>query len=376
MVASSVIVLCVAVVVVIAVVIAAGTASFVRREREASAAEFERATTALLGQVVASVAGEQRVSSAELDGRKALLDQQLGHIGAQLNEFRSAVSEIDSRTHHQLGRLTATVAGLTSTTEQLREVLANSRARGQWGERMADDVLRLAGLVEGINYHKQRAVASGSIPDFTFVMPGDMLLHMDVKFPLDNYVRCLDAPSDVERDRLRRAFLADVRARVNELVGRGYLDHHDDTVDCLLLFVPNEQVLGFVQEHDDALLEDALRRRIVICSPLTLFAVLRVVRQAVDNFRLERTANDILRLLGQFELQWEKFSEKLDKLGRSVGTVNRDLDDLMTTRSRALQRPLDAIGALRRDAELDAHHGGDTAARAVTLIEAPTESVR
>lgn len=346
-------------VLVVVVVGAAALGAFValgaaRRERAAAAAELRRTGEALLAQVGTVVSGERRVGAAELDGRKALLDQQLGHIGTQLAEFRSTVAALDGRTHEQLGRLSATVAGLSRTTDQLRDVLANSKARGQWGERMADDVLRLAGFVEGVNYHKQRALASGSIPDFTFTMPGGMLLHMDVKFPLDNYVRCLDATTDTERDRCRRAFLADVRARVLELVGRGYLADRDQTVDCLLLFVPNEQVLGFVQEHDDALLEEALARRIVICSPLTLFAVLRVVHQSVDNFRLERRTDEILALLSQFEGQWEKFSEKLDKLSRSFATVQRDLDDLTTTRSRALQRPLDRIATLRRSDTLDA----------------------
>jgi DNA recombination protein RmuC len=342
----------------VAVVGAMVAVSSARRERLAAADELRRTGEALLAQVNTVVTGERRVGTAELDGRKALLDQQLGHIGSQLAEFRSTVASLDGRTHEQLGRLSATVAGLSRTTDQLRDVLANSKARGQWGERMADDVLRLAGFVEGINYHKQRALASGSIPDFTFTMPGGMQLHMDVKFPLDNYVRCLDATTDTERDRYQRAFLADVRARVLELVGRGYLTDRDHTVDCLLLFVPNEQVLGFVQEHDDALLEEALGRRIVICSPLTLFAVLRVVHQAVDNFRLERQTDEILGLLSQFEVQWEKFSDKLDKLSRSFATVQRDLDDLTTTRSRALQRPLDKIATLRRsDPTLDAAPG-------------------
>ena len=85
--------------------------------------------------------------------------------------------------------------------------------------------------------------------------------------------------------------------------------------------------------------------------------MLRVVRQAVDNFRLERTANEILQLLGQFSDQWDKFGEKLDKLSRSFATAQKDLDEVRTTRSRELQRPLDRITALR--ASVDELEGGD-----------------
>ncbi len=49
-------------------------------------------------------------------------------------------------------------ASLTSTAGSLWEALVNSRVRGQWGERMAEDVLRLIGFVEGVNYQKQRTI--------------------------------------------------------------------------------------------------------------------------------------------------------------------------------------------------------------------------
>jgi DNA recombination protein RmuC len=283
----------------------------------------------------------------DLRTEKALIDQQLRQVSQRLGDFERTVREIDGRQRQQFGALATSVRSLSQTAQQLRDALGSAKQRGQWGERMADDVLRAAGFVEGVNYNKQRAVPSGGIPDFTFLLPGDLVLHMDVKFPLDNYVRFLDAESDAERSTLRRAFLRDVRDRIKELDGRGYLDDRRSTVDCLLLFVPNDNVYAFVQEHAPRLLDDAMAHNIVVCSPLTLFAILRVVRQAVDHFRLERTANEILELLGEFEVQWGKLGDRLDKLQRSFGVAQRDLEEVMGTRSRQLQRPLDRIAALR-----------------------------
>jgi DNA recombination protein RmuC len=172
---------------------------------------------------------------------------------------------------------------------------------------------------------------------------------MDVKFPLDNYLRFLEAGSDLDRRRHRDQFLRDVRDRVRELTARGYLDATTETVDCLLLFIPNEQVYAFVQEHDHAVLDEALRAKIVLCSPLTLFAVLAVVRQAVDNFRLERTSNEILALLSEFSCQWEKYVLQLEKVQARFDGVAKEYAALMTTRHRALQRPLDKIETLRHE---------------------------
>ena len=114
---------------------------------------------------------------------------------------------------------------LAETTQSLREALSSTTARGQWGERMAEDVLRLAGFVDGVNYRKRQAIAgSGGIPDYTFLLPQGLSLHMDVKFPLNNYLRFLDASSDVERERHRKEFLKDVRLRLKEVTSRGYGD--------------------------------------------------------------------------------------------------------------------------------------------------------
>ena len=141
---------------------------------------------------------------------------------------------------------------------------------------------------------------------------------------------------------------------MKSLAARGYIESSGASVDCVLLFIPNEQLYAFIQEQDRSILDDALRRKLVFCSPLTLFAVLAVVRQAVDNFRVERTSSEILGRLGAFTKQWDAFVEKMDKLDRSLNTARRDFDDLTGTRRRMLERELDKIDDLRRSKELTA----------------------
>jgi DNA recombination protein RmuC len=310
-----------------------------------------------------------------IETNRALLDAERTRSGEALAHERSAMEQQFTAMQEKLGRVTelvrefetgrgakidqlsgalaqqrAGIAELAETAHGLREALASSKARGQWGERMAEDVLRLAGFVEGIQYRKQKAVEQGSgIPDFTFLMPQDAVLYMDVKFPLDNYLRYLDAEADLDQVRFRDAFVKDVRAKVRELAARGYAQGSVDSLDCVLLFIPNEQLYAFVQEHAGALFDEALQQRIVMCSPLTLFAVLAVVRQAVESFRMERTASEILEVLGGFTKQWDAFSEKMDTLGRSLGSASRAFDDLAGVRTRQLQRQLDRIDDLRRN---------------------------
>ena len=135
--------------------------------------------------------------SQELEGKKALIDQQLYNIKAELVRVTDFVRGLERDREAKFGQLTEQIrnvgeqaAALTASTGTLREALSSSQARGQWGERMAEDILRLMGMKEGVNYRKQETMgANGSRPDFSFMLPGDMKLNMDVKFPLDNYLR-------------------------------------------------------------------------------------------------------------------------------------------------------------------------------------------
>src|SRR6185369_14231584 len=284
-------------------------------------------------------------------------DQELHTMRGDLAKLTGLIQQVENERQKQTGELTSQLqaAGrhtqvLAETTQSLREALSSTTARGQWGERMAEDVLRLAGFVDGVNYRRHQPMpGSGGIPDYTFLLPQGLTLHMDVKFPLNNYLRVLDATSDVEREHARKEFLKDVRLRLREVTRREYVDPAGGTVDCVLLFILNEQVYGFIQEQDRSILDDALRAKVVFCSPLTLFAVLAVIRQAVDNFQLSRTSHEILQRLQGFEKQWDRFVEQMDKVGRNLKTASNAFEELEGTRRRGVERELERIDTLRRD---------------------------
>jgi len=309
--------------------------------------------------MAAKLAGEKLGDSMTsgtrlLDLRSDAFEKRVDGLMSQVERLGDVVARLhrDGASQHSavltgLKEAQTTTRALAETTGHLREALASPKARGQWGERMADDVLRHAGMVEGVSYKKQTGIAGGNIPDVTFLMPGGRVLHMDVKFPVDNYLRHLEAPTDAERDTHAKAFLRDVRGRVKELAARtGYIDA-DTTLDEVLLFIPNESVWAFIHERDPQLIDIALGQKVVLCSPVSLFAVLAVIRQAVEQTRLARTSNEILECLAGFGKEWTKFSEALDKVVRQFDTAQRSIEDLSGTRRRVLERQLDRVEALR-----------------------------
>jgi DNA recombination protein RmuC len=297
---------------------------------------------------------ERELGSRELEEKKGLIDRQLEAMAARMESLSELVNELEKDRVEKFGELAGklhevsrSAIQLNETTDMLRRALANTKARGQWGERMAEDVLKAAGFAEGINYQRQLTLEGGTRPDFTFMLPKGLLLNMDVKFPYDNYLRYLEANDQEAKDRSCRAFLKDVRSRIREVASRAYIDPENGTVDYALLFIPNEQVYAFIHEQDASILDDALAKRVVLCSPVTLYAVLAVVRQAVENFALEETSREILSLYGVFRKQWEAFMDKLDVLGKRLFDAQKEYDALITTRRRGLDRSLERIENLR-----------------------------
>ena len=319
--------------------------------------EREHTVTAAAG-MAAQMAGEKlgdsmQSGSRQLDLRTTAFEKRVEGLTAQVERLGDVVVKLQRDTAQQHGQLvtglqeaTSTTRRLAETTGHLREALASPKARGQWGERMADDVLRLAGMVEGVTYQKQTAIPGGAIPDVTFLLPGGRVLHMDVKFPVDNYLRHLEATTAPEADAAAKAFLRDVRGRVKELSTRGYIEA-DTTLDEVLLFIPNESVWAFIHERDPDLIDVALRQKVVLCSPVSLFAVLAVIRQAVEQTRLARTSDEILQCLAGFGQQWTKFSEALDVVVKRFDTAQRGLEEVTGPRRRQLERQLDRIEDLR-----------------------------
>ena len=332
---------------------------------ERQTAHLQSTTDQVRDHLASASAQMKEQTSSDLGAKKDVIDARLDQVHTEMRgelaKVTAMLTTLGQSSAQKFGEVESSLRAhmeiastLSESTQALRSALANPQARGQWGERMAEDVLRLAGFVENVNYRKQTQIDGGTgRPDYTFHMPKGQTLFMDVKFPMAAYLRYLEAGTDAEREAHLKRFLLDVRARVKELAKREYAIEAGGTVlDNVLLFIPNEQITSFIHENDPDLIEHAMGQQIVMCSPLTLFAFLGVIRQAHDNFTIEQTSDEILQLIGKFGTQWTKYADQIDKIKRRFEGVEKDFESLAGTRRRALERPLRELEAIRQQRDL------------------------
>ncbi|MBN1226375.1 MAG: DNA recombination protein RmuC [Deltaproteobacteria bacterium] len=328
---------------------------------------LSRSTEEFLKLAKSRFQSDRDVSLKDLDLKKTLIDRQLQEMTKSLEDASNLMKGLEKDREIKFAELSSQLdianrqtMALTQTTNKLREVLANTKIRGQWGERLAEDILRMAGFVENVNYLKQKTIDGvRTRPDFTFILPDNLKLNMDVKFPLDNYAKFLESNREIEKEKLRRTFLKDVKAKIKEVATRDYISPEQNTIDYALLFIPNEQIYSFIFTEDNSILDEGIKNKVIICSPTTLFAVLAVIRQSLDSFSLDKISDDVLSLLGAFKCQWTEFIKKLDSLGKKIDDAQKEYEQLITTRRRLLEKPLNKIEDLRikKGLKLDSYEG-------------------
>jgi DNA recombination protein RmuC len=277
----------------------------------------------------------QNESVSQLELRKQAIEHTVAGLKEELGKYQQMLRESEGDRARKFGSIENELKNTSMATQKLQEttvklnnILGNVKLRGQWGERMAEDIIHYAGLIEGVNYLKQNVNTTATKPDFTFLLPQGHCINMDVKFPLDNYLQMVNAEPGVQRDSYEKEFIKNVKDRIKEIQNRDYINPSENTLDFVLLFIPNEQVFGLIQEKMPDVMDFALKQKVVLCSPFTLYAMLSVVRQAHEHFRFEKDIKKIIELIEGFTKDYELFKNRFADLGTLIDKLGGQYADI------------------------------------------------
>ena len=237
----------------------------------------------------------------------------------------------------------------------LNKVLSGTKTRGIMGE------LQLGQIIEDIltpsQYEREFATVSGSSErvEYAVKLPGRtegdyIYLPIDSKFPLADYYRLEDAYESGEKDQIdlhRKNLLAAIKRFAKDIQSK-YLNP-PETTNFGVLFLPTEGLYSEVVRNP--IFFDELRRQenIVVAGPTTLSALLNSLSVGFKTLNIQRSADDISKVLGNVKLEFGKFSDLLVKAQKQLNQASSNIDKLLTTRTNAIERSLRTIDLYEDD---------------------------
>lgn len=231
---------------------------------------------------------------------------------------------------------------LSLTTEGLKRVLSNNQQRGAFGEKVAEDLLKMSGFVIGTDYTRQETTGDAR-PDFTLYLPDKTKINIDSKFPYANIVNMSEAPESEQKEHFKKLFEQDIKKKINDVTSRNYINPEDNTVDFVVLFIPNEMIFSFIYESFPDVWQDALSRKVVMTGPFSFTAILRMVKQAYENFRFQKNVQGIITQIKLFDIEFEKYNEEFVKIGDRIESLHKQYDEVSSARTKKLQKVVDKI---------------------------------
>jgi DNA recombination protein RmuC len=300
-----------------------------------------------LGQLQTAVAMELQQVTAEVNRRlqdgMALMQDAQKTMGQRLEEASRAVTEV----HGQLGALgeaTRRMEQVGRDITGLEQILRAPKMRGGFGEMLLERLL--AEILPADAYRLQHGFRSGDKVDAAILVAGRMV-PVDSKFPLENFRRMVEEADEEQRRPARRAFLKDVRNRVDE-IAKKYIVPDENTFDFALMYIPAENVYYEVilrdESGEDSLLGYSLSRRVVPVSPNSFYAYLQVILLGLRGLRIEQNAREILGVLGRLQGDAARVREHFDTLGRHITNAKNKYDEAATSLARLEGKIEDVAG--------------------------------
>jgi len=284
---------------------------------------------------------------AKKDSIAILVDEIRKEIGK--NEEHLKKSDIDrvsafSSLQEELKNYKQITGELKNSTEGLKRLLSNNQERGRFGEQVAENLLKMSGFVIGTDYVYNKEQGNvDTRPDFTIFLPDKTKINIDVKFPYSALVKYTEAEGKLEKEQRLKQFTADIKQKIKQVTTRDYINPEDRTVDFVVMFIPNEMIFSFIYDKLNDTWEDAMAKKVIMAGPFSFTAILRMVKQAYSNFRYQENLHHIIGLIQNFDKEYQKYNESVDKLGDNIYRASKQFEIVSGARTRMLTRIVDQI---------------------------------
>ena len=295
---------------------------------------------------------------------KRTLDTTLDPLKKEIESFRKRVDETHQEELKGRSRLEGQIQELHKQTQQIGQdavqlataLKGESKSQGNWGEMVLERLLEESGLEKGREYETQSSFRDedGNLkqPDVIVHLPENKDIVIDAKVSLVAYERFYNAETDQEKELALKEHMQSLRTHFIGLSGKSYESLENiNTLDFVFMFVPVEPAYSLAFQHDPGLFQQAYDKGVVVVSPTTLMATLKIVAGLWRNEKQNRNAQEIAEKAGGLYDQFVLFIDSLDDLGKKVDATQKSYE---TARKRLSDQKGDLVGRVEKLKKLGA----------------------
>jgi DNA recombination protein RmuC len=289
--------------------------SLAQRMNEARRAEEERS------------AGEMARRAEELKGLVGPVHEKLGRVESELTRLERERRDSQVQLAEMVRALSAGTDTLRRETGELVSALKRPETRGSWGEIQLRRVVELAGMIAHCDFTEQATIHTedGRLrPDLLVRLPGDKVIVVDSKVPLDAYLAAIETGGSEDRaqrelDLKRHA--RQTREHITKLASKGYQRQFDSTPELVVMFVPSDGIYQAALAEDPALIEYGVSQQVLMATPTTLIGLLRAVHYGWGQEQIAESAREIAESARELHRRLGPFAEHLAKTGRQLNSA-------------------------------------------------------
>ena len=275
-----------------------------------------------------SLGRDQAIASSTLKERETAIAQLVEPLRAAIERTETQAQALErerrdaySTLRTQIELLAAGQTQLERETRNLVTALRRPEVRGRWGELTLRRLVELAGMSEHCDFTEQMHLAldEGAVrPDMVVHLPDSRAIVVDVKTPLDAFLEALDADSQESRALALQKHAQQVETRVRQLASKAYWLQFENSPEFCVLFLPGDQFLGTALAERPELLDNALKQNVIIATPSTLIALLKVVAHGWRQSAVAQNAAVIRELGQELHKRLSTFTGHLARLGQRL----------------------------------------------------------
>ncbi|MBL0713462.1 MAG: DNA recombination protein RmuC [Desulfosarcina sp.] len=274
---------------------------------------------------------------SDMTQRSLAVDNMLKPLQEALERYEHNARSMERARENAYGELRQQVHSLAAgqdrvqrETSRLVKALQVPHVRGRWGETTLKRVAELSGMQAHCDFYEQPATPgedSRMRPDMIVQLPGNRRIIVDAKVPLSAYLDALDATAPEKRDALLDRHAAQVSTHIQQLSRKAYWAQFETTPEFVVLFIPGENFFAAALSRNPNLIEDGIKRQIVLATPTTLIALLKAVAYGWRQQQAAENADTVSRLGRTLYERLQTMTGHLQQMGRDldrcVGSYNR-----------------------------------------------------